>query len=78
MVIEKASTSESDPPHEIDGALELSVEADPVMHLLWKPRGISSSRLLNESEQVKPEKSTPPYELKDPVESELQSNPLDC
>ena len=54
--MEKDETSLQDALGQFSG----SGEALPVMHLLWKPRPVSWSRLARELLQVKPSNSKPP------------------
>jgi hypothetical protein len=58
----------------------VSVEAVPAMHLSWKGLlEVRFERAPKELSHEKPEKSKPPYELKeDPAARELQSKPLTC
>lgn len=55
----------------------LSLDAVPVMHLLWKPRPEIRSRLLKELAQVHPEKLKSSYDVKDPMSRPVQSQPVD-
>jgi hypothetical protein len=69
--------SELELPQEKLGELFLSDDAVPLMHLLWKERPLITSLLPKESLHVKPEKSKPPKELKEPVAKPVHENPDD-